>query len=94
MRLIDADELLKRIEKSQHNYRHKNQELARCHDSEHRHFMKMVLDMATMYADVVEVVRCKNCKYRDNGENLPICIIDAGDNDYCSWGEPREDGEA
>lgn len=47
--------------------------------------------MNTPTVDAVEVVRCKDCKYHDNEENLPICIIDAEDNDYCSWGERRED---
>ena len=49
--------------------------------------------MNTPTIDAVEVVRCKDCKYRDNEENLPICIIDAGDDGYCSWGEYREDSE-
>ena len=47
--------------------------------------------MNTPTVDAVEVVRCKDCKYHDNEENLPICIIGAEDNDYCSWGERRED---
>lgn len=62
-------------------------------------------------ADVVEVVRCKDCKYRskewyedkrnkDGGYWLVCCENDAiaeriyglaQDNDYCSYGEKRDD---
>ena len=51
-------------------------------------------------ADVVEVVRCKDCRYwRSDGEcimhsNYTInAIYGADENDYCSYGE-REDGES
>lgn len=45
-------------------------------------------------ADVVEVVRCKDCKHYDHG----VCIHDFAcnlirDDDYCSYGERRERGE-
>ena len=48
-------------------------------------------------ADVVEVVRCKNCQfaYWENGE--PIwCnnfLYAINGNEFCSYGERREDGE-
>jgi len=51
-------------------------------------------------ADVVEVVRCKDCKYYYYADNrIPsergwACANDgcyASQNDYCSWGE-RKDG--
>ena len=58
-----------------------------------------IMDCPT--ADVVEVVRCKDCVHRDpedkkcdsafqaNGGIFPV-----GDNDFCSYGERRkEDGE-
>ena len=47
-------------------------------------------------ADVVEVVRCKECKYRHQ-TTCPFLIANAyrtsSDDDYCSRGERREDGE-
>lgn len=47
------------------------------------------------FADVVEVVRCKDCKKR----NTKTCIMnnivgmnkDLFDDDYCSYGEKKED---
>ena len=60
----------------------------------------MITDMDCETADVVEVVRCKDCVHRDpedkkcdsafqaNGGIFPV-----GDNDFCSYGERRkEDG--
>ena len=45
-------------------------------------------------ADVVEVVRCKNCIYNDRGwcgaQEYGTRYVE--DNDYCSYGE-REDDE-
>lgn len=38
-------------------------------------------------ADVVEVVRCKDCKYRAKG--LPYCAY-FGETDFCSYGERKE----
>jgi len=47
--------------------------------------------------DVVEVVRCKDCKwykrkYPWNGNIYECSYLEApmDDNDYCSWGERRE----
>ena len=37
--------------------------------------------------DVVEVVRCKDCKYRAKG--LPYCAY-FGETDFCSYGERKE----
>ena len=41
--------------------------------------------------DAVEVVRCKDCKYF-NG-NMKFCdySCQVKENDFCSWGERRED---
>ena len=55
-------------------------------------------------ADVVEVVRCKECKYF-NTNNGGCCEYNDGDlmflglmystpNDFCSYGERRESGNA
>lgn len=48
-------------------------------------------------ADVVEVVRCKDCRLRDT-EGCPMMVWDVSgvlmgdneDNDYCNYGERRE----
>ena len=54
-------------------------------------------------ADVVEVVRCGDCKYKDDGideDGFPFLKCLSGRsyggtriNDFCSWGERRTDGE-
>ena len=52
--------------------------------------------LAAPAADVVEVVRCRDCKYRrKNDENEPYCIAKDGlsdpwDDEFCSHGERKE----
>lgn len=44
--------------------------------------------------DAVEVVRCKDCIHRmKNGmcEYKDYSVVAQDDNDFCSWGERRED---
>ena len=50
-------------------------------------------------SDVVEVVRCKNCKYWDNTTKWAVCTRWSADpyeqattekNDFCSYGEKNE----
>lgn len=41
-------------------------------------------------ADVVEVVRCKNCKHRE-GSACDYSAVWVRDNGFCQWGERRED---
>lgn len=50
--------------------------------------------------DAVEVVRCKDCKWYErrypwNGNSYECSYLEApmDDNDFCSWGERREDGK-
>lgn len=50
--------------------------------------------------DAVEVVRCKDCKWYErrypwNGNSYECSYLEApmDDNDFCSWGERREDGQ-
>ena len=49
-------------------------------------------------ADVVEVVRCKNCVYWDNASNwTPECrrldgLSSPNEDDFCSYGTPKERG--
>ena len=61
-------------------------------------FADMVSNTPTV--DAVEVVRCRECKYRfkNNGHDKSGCpIIDANiwmdDNDFCSHGERKEGTE-
>ena len=46
--------------------------------------------------DVVKVVRCKDCKWRDKGYEVNCVAYNAfwelGDEGFCSNGERREDG--
>ena len=45
-------------------------------------------------ADVVEVVRCEECRYWDNRFDVMVCNLTdgmKGASDYCSYGERRED---
>lgn len=53
--------------------------------------------IAKISADMIEVVRCKDCKKRYT-EECPVMFWDCGelmgetqDNDYCSYGERREE---
>lgn len=69
------------------------------------HARKLVESQPT--ADVVDVVRCKDCKwyksiyssiYSWNGNEHKICAREPSDSprepdDYCIYGERREDGE-
>ena len=60
---------------------------------------KAIVADCTAYKDaanVVEVVRCKDC-YLRNAEACPFCFWDCGelmgyteDNDFCSYGERKE----
>ena len=45
-------------------------------------------------ADVVEVVRCEDCRYWENRFDVMVCNLTdgmKGASDYCSYGERRED---
>ena len=55
MRIIDADELLECAEASMLNNTHRNGNAALCHVSEHRHFIKMIVEQQTAF-DVEKVI--------------------------------------
>ena len=64
----------------------------------HNRCLEIIKDAPT--ADVVEVVRCKDCKHwkRMNGDKRLQCfhghgLIRTTENDYCSRGERREENE-
>ena len=44
-------------------------------------------------ADVVEVVRCEDCKHKQ-GSACDYSAVWVRPNGYCQWGERREDGES
>lgn len=52
-------------------------------------------EIKNMMTDVVEVVRCKDCKYHgatiEEQPTPSIMCAHMHDNDYCSYGERRED---
>ena len=90
-RYIDADELLKTI----------NKNVAEAHNERCAQLLEAILNAPT--ADVVEVVRCKDCSC---AESLPSgllrcqlhsvysmfgnSIFNVKPDDYCSYGERRE----
>ena len=67
-RYIEANLLIQDIEQSRKDNNHNNAIASQTHNAEHRHFIKMVLDQPT--TDVVEVVRCVNCKHWKSGEDM------------------------
>lgn len=62
-RYIDADKLSEKVWNSQHDNPHIDGRTRQNHHNEHNHFLRMIYDEPT--ADVVEVVRCKDCKHRE-----------------------------
>ena len=44
--------------------------------------------------DVVEVVRCKDCKFYGNGDCSVQSVRSMWPNDYCSYGERRNSSNA
>ena len=90
-RLIDANALSEEVDKSKHNNPHPPGMVRVNHRNEHDHFLRMIYDAPTV--DVVEVVRCKDCKEcftRANGTNY--CRRTgryASADDFCSYGERR-----
>lgn len=86
-RYIDADALLKAI----------NQNTSEAHNERCAQILEAILYTPT--ADVVEVVRCRDCKRRqiDNFGRI-VCVrqgqmIAIEDNDFCSYGESKEQCE-
>lgn len=79
-------------------------EIAMC-NGDYKELCKMILDKIANApaADVVEVVRCKDCKYSEHwyrdkrlcrlwyGEEKPSSPIDVFDDGFCNYGEWRED---
>lgn len=78
-RLVDADEVYKVLT----NYYHHRTEI------QHKMLKEAIGKVPTV--DVVEVVKCKDCKYwKDDGcknDNHGYCPIN--EDDFCPWGERR-----
>ena len=93
-RLIDADALLNEFLK-RYTERERNRNLVFAVCEIKQDFADMISDFQTV--DAVEVVRCRECRYRfkNNGHDKSGCpIIDANiwmdDDDFCSHGERKE----
>ena len=98
MRLIDADalldEFLKRYTEMERNG---NLVFAACEIKQD--FADMISNVPT--EDVVEVVRCKDCKYGDwdsEPNDAMVCMRTKdgfwrSGNDFCSYGERKEGAE-
>ena len=56
MRLIDADKLLECVEASMLNNTHRNGNATPCYVSEHRHFIKTIVEQPTVF-DAEKVVK-------------------------------------
>ena len=54
--------------------------------------IKRIEDFST--EDVVKVVRCKDCKFYGNGDCSVQSVRSMYPNDYCSYGERRNDSNA
>ncbi len=100
MRLIDADALQNKIQKSKMKNPHKDAKVAKNHEIEHDHFMRMVTLQPTAQE---EIVRCKNCKFAkkqigSSKEHEYKCMLseDEGLYDYydrewyCPYGERKD----
>lgn len=102
---IERRKLWDEVVKSKTNNPHLNEIQKQAHIHEHRAFQRMIIEQPS--ADVVKVVRCRDCVYcYPVGKNTCFCRnIDTPwfnsdfevymyANDYCSYGERRvEEGE-
>ena len=89
---ISIREALDAVEESRRFNHHKDAKEASAHEYEHRHFLKILMDIQP--ADVVKIVRCKNCKYRSYDEVF-CCywcehegmVREVKPDFYCGYGE-------
>lgn len=92
MRLIDADALIPIMK-----YTTTDNEIGVFPIKIGFNAIKGIIDDAPTI-DAVEVVRCKDCiHYESDGGEMMICNVTdmvCDNDDYCSYGERREDGEA
>lgn len=101
---IEKEALRIAYEKSYQNDNHAVEGASAIHEQEHRHILSILNKQPA--ADVVCVVRCKDCKHYRHGkyftdinfcQRLPYYAEKGGlnttDNDFCSYGEKRIDNE-
>lgn len=87
-RYIDADELKEVHEKAV-------AEFADYYTGEMMHGMNLVIQYATERAPSIDIVKCKDCKWRGI---VGCCALDIvveddkpNDDDYCSYGEKKNE---
>ena len=78
MRLVDADEAYKVLT----DYYHQRTEI------QHKALKEAIERVPTV--DAVEVVRCKDCMYRD-GNVCDYSAVYVRPHGYCQWGRREED---
>lgn len=97
-RFISVQEALDAVEESRRLNHHKDAKEACAHEYEHRHFLKILMDIQP--ADVTRVIRCRNCKYfwaYRCMDSMPIEMCELGqtfydpDRDFCSLAERRKE---
>ena len=95
-RYIDVEPLEKALKMNVNGFKHEGSDYARGYDSALTTMKDMLQGFPT--ADVVEVVRCKDCKfYKDWGDCI-TCLywtedwdVSTEPNAFCSYGERRTD---
>ena len=91
---IERRKLWDEVVKSKTNNPHLNEIQRQAHIHEHRTFQRMIIEQPA--ADVVEVVRCKDCKYwveeKDFGmfcSHWGSTLAESQADDFCSYGERK-----
>lgn len=95
MRLIDADELFKKVDSSRFKNNHKTSEGRMVHIDEHNHFMKMIVDAPTVdaqpivHAHWIELPsKCSHC------EHVLSFMYNYRKSKYCDNCGAKMDGES
>lgn len=98
-RYIDATTLSKTVFESMKENPHTDGIVRRTHHHEHEHFLRMIDNVPT--ADVVKVVRCCDCKHRQENPDINntcflTCNLKYGlqgtidPTDFCSYGKKED----
>lgn len=74
-RLIDSNKLLERVEASMINNTHRNANAALNHVSEHRHFMRLIVEQPTAF-DVEKVVEKLQVLSDKADDDIAVCEAD------------------
>lgn len=79
MRLIDADALIKDIELSRNNNIHREARIKMNHETEHRHFLKIVAEQPTAFDKdkvIAELSTLRQAEYDDSDEEPEFTDVD------------------